>query len=146
EAWTPTVAADELALPAEPAAGDASAALAASSRREAPAVGLAALDQGERPEPAVDLEPLVMPEVAGDQESAPDIAAALPAVPPQSQQAAARLQVERLVRSYRSKPAEAGADGTQLVTAELALGPGLANNLVGAERQIVLLRAVASES
>ncbi len=143
EASTPTA---EAALPAVPAAGDASAALAASSRPEAPAVGLAALDQGERPELPIDLDSLMVPEVAGDQESEPDIAAARPAVPPQSQQAAARLHVETLVRSYRSKVAEAGPDEIQLVTAELALGPGLADDLVGPERQIVLLRAVASES
>ena len=146
---------DEFAWPAWPAPDETPAVLTASAQREAPADELAALDQlileqlmqdqDETQELLADLEPLMMPEAAADQEHEQVIAAARPAVPPQAERAAARLQVETLVRSYRND-AEAEPNGLQLVTAEPVLGPGLAEGLSGTERQIVLLRAVASES
>jgi|GEM_PF-2056469 len=166
EAWTPTLpeliaidglaTADELALPSWPDADETSAVLTASARREVPVDELAALepllleqavqDQEESQELLAERESLVMPEAAAGQENEQDIAVVRPAVPPQAEQAAARLQVETLVRSYRNAAVDAEPNGLQLVAAERVLGPGLADGLSGAERQIVLLRAIASES
>lgn len=146
---------DELAWPAWPDSDETPAVLTASAQREAPADELAALDQlileqlmQDQDESQVllaELEPLMMPEAAADPETEQVIAAARPAVPPQAERAAARLQVETLVRSYRND-ADAEPNGLQLVAVEPVLGPGLAEGLSGTERQIVLLRAVASES
>ena len=165
-AWTPTLperiaidglaTADELALPSWPPVDETPALLTASARREVPADDLMPLDplpleqamqdQDEMQERLAEREPLAMPEAAANQEIEQDIAVVRPAVPPQAEQAAARLQVETLVRSYRNATADADPNGLQLVAAEPVLGPGLADGLSGVERQIVLLRAIAGES
>ncbi len=103
------------------------------------------LAEDEVQELLADWELLPVPPAVGTQDAEQDVAAALPAVPTTGQQAA-RLYVETLVRSYRSQTPRVDADGTRLVSAEVTLEPGLADDLVGVERQLVLLRAVANES
>lgn len=147
---------DELAVPILPDFDETPTLLTASSRRQVPADDLAALDQvileqllqdeDETQELLTELETLTVPEAAANQESEQNIAVVRPAVPPQAEQAAARLHVETLVRSYHSSATNADPAETQLIAAEPALGLGLVNGLSGAERQIVLLRAIASDS
>lgn len=131
-----------------PAMDESPSQIATASQHEVPAIGLAALEQSllarDKTQPLLaewdgDWESLAVLETNAQQAGEP--APVRATVPTPTEQAAARLQIETLVRSYRNPAAEADTNGQQLVAE-----PVLADGLSGAERQIALLRVVASES